>query len=451
MTRAARGHDVLLHEEVAGTTLVARETRLEVDEAALAVGARPAARDHTVQGHGAAGSPRDVATGIEAAAVGVRGERQVVAGAEIEAPAVAADATAVHRDDTVELEIAVELAELVRVDVARVDRDRAPRAVEVGRGVGAHDHAGAEDLDVARRQHVELAAVAAEGVGRAAAHEERRGVDGEGAAGQRPAEEVLAGVELDETAETAANGAVGVDGAVGERDVVAGGRAELAAVAAAAAAIDRARHRDVGARLEIAGAARAGVLTGERDVAVDRDAADVCDYVELPAVGEAIAGVGERAVTGSVDDRARLDEDVLRRVESDRPRGVAGDVDVAVDVDGARAHERDQAAADDEAVRLHEIAARFQLAGRGEGDVAGVHHLDEAETRHLESALEAERPPAEVELAPAGGHLDRDGDPDQRRGAGAGRAEDVGRIGDRIGTAAPRNGERRRRGSEGRA
>ena len=67
----------------------------------------------------------------------------------------------------------------------------------------------AEKADAARGQHLELAAVAAERIGGAAAHEQRRGVDVDSAAGDDAADEILAGIERDEPTEPAADGAVG--------------------------------------------------------------------------------------------------------------------------------------------------------------------------------------------------------------------------------------------------
>jgi hypothetical protein len=119
---------------------------------------------------------------------------------------------------------------------------------------------------------------------------------------------------------------------------------------------------------EVDDAARAGVLTGEIDVTVDRDGAGRRRRVELAAIGEPVAEVGKRADAGTVEDGARLQDDVLRRDQADRPPESPGDVDVPSMSMVPLLVSEIQSAADDETVRVHEVArGPFQLTGRGEG------------------------------------------------------------------------------------
>ena len=187
------------------------------------------------------------------------------------------------------------------------------------------------------------------------------------------------------------------------------------------------------ARLEIDDAARAAVLAGERDVAVDRDAAGVRERVELAAVGEAVAGVGERADAGRVDHRARLEEDVLRRRRVGSSR---------------RSRRRRRCCRRCRWCRSWSSEIRpppmmkpfgFTKSPRAFSLPVAVRVMLPAFTTRMKpspssgrcfSKLSA-RPPRSNSQPPAVTSIDG-GDPDQRRAAGAGRAEHVRRVGRRV-------------------
>src|SRR6185295_419103 len=162
--------------------------------------------------------------------------------------------------------------------------------------------------------------------------------------------------------------------------------------------------------------------------------------VEVAAVGVALAFVGER-VAGADDRRRRGERDVADRGELHRARAVAGHVHHAGIRDAAAARDRDQAPADDETVRLDEIAARLELAGIGDRDVTDVGDVDVAAADHLKRLRDGQRTAAEIEVARARRDLDVRAHRDARAGARAARrgAEDVRRVGDRVGAAGARN------------